>query len=59
LLRPVLERIDRERVPCYLETNVAKDVAIYERFGFEVVSEDRMPGTEVISFAMLRKAQTP
>ena len=58
LLRPVLERIDRERMPCYLETNAEKNVAIYRRFGFEVVSEDTLPGTEVTSFAMLRKAPT-
>ena len=58
LLRPVLERIDRERMLCYLETNAEKNVTIYRRFGFEVVSEDKMPGTEVTSFAMLRKVQT-
>jgi len=58
LLRPVLERIDRERMSCYLETNAGKNVAIYRRFGFEVVSEDKMPGMEVTTFAMLRKAQT-
>jgi len=58
LVRPVLERIDRERMPCFLETNTVKNVAIYRRFGFEVVSEDKMPGTEVTSFAMLRKVQT-
>ena len=59
LLRPVLERIDRERMPCFLETNNEKNAAIYRRFGFEVVSENRMPGTEVTTFAMLRKAATP
>jgi len=59
LLRPVLERIDSERMPCYLETNAVKNVAIYRRFGFEVVSEDKMPGMEVTAFAMLRKAPTP
>jgi ribosomal protein S18 acetylase RimI-like enzyme len=55
LLRPVLERIDRDGMPCYLETNAVKNVAIYRRFGFEVVSEEKMPGTEVTTFAMLRK----
>jgi ribosomal protein S18 acetylase RimI-like enzyme len=59
LLRPVLERIDRERMPCFLETNNEKNVAIYRRFGFEVVSEDKLPGTQVTAFAMLRKALTP
>jgi ribosomal protein S18 acetylase RimI-like enzyme len=58
LVRPVLERIDRERMPCFLDTNTRKNVAIYRRFGFELVSEDKIPGTEVTSFAMLRKVQT-
>lgn len=59
LVRPVLGRIDRERMPSFLETNTEKNAAIYRRFGFEVVSEDKLPGTEVTSFAMLRKAPTP
>jgi len=59
LLRPMLEHVDRERIPCYLETNAEKNVAIYRRFGFEVVSEDKLSGTEVTTFAMLRKPPTP
>jgi ribosomal protein S18 acetylase RimI-like enzyme len=58
LVRPILECIDRERMPCFLDTNTGKNVAIYRRFGFEVISEDTIPGTELTSFAMLRKAQT-
>ena len=58
LIKPMLERIDREHLPCFLETNIEKNVAIYRRFGFGVVSEDEIPGTELRSFAMLRKAQT-
>jgi len=58
LLRPVLERLDRERMPCYLETNVEKNVAIYRRFGFEVIVEDKMPVTGLLTWAMVRKAGT-
>ena len=58
LVRPMLECIDREHLPCFLETNTEKNVAIYQRFGFGVVSVDKIPGTELMSFAMLRKAQT-
>jgi GNAT superfamily N-acetyltransferase len=58
LLRPVLGRIDRECLPCFLETNTEQNVTIYRRFGFEVISADKIPGTEVMSFAMLRKAKT-
>ena len=59
LIRPMLERIDRERMPCALETNIDKNVAIYRRFGFEVISEDKMLGTPVTSFLMLRKPTIP
>ncbi len=59
LIRPVLERIDRECMPCALETNIDKNVAIYRRFGFEVISEDKMLGTPVTSFLMLRKPLIP
>ena len=58
LVSPVLERIDREQMPCFVETNSEKNVIIYRRFGFEVISEDNIPGTELTSFAMLRKVQT-
>jgi ribosomal protein S18 acetylase RimI-like enzyme len=58
LIRPMLERIDREQMPCALETNIDKNVAIYHRFGFEVISEDEMPGTPVTSFLMLRNPPT-
>jgi len=55
LVRPILERIDREQMPCFVETNSEKNMIIYQRFGFEVISENTIPGTELTSFAMLRK----
>jgi len=58
LVRPMLECIDQEHLPCFLETNAEKNVAIYQRFGFEVISVNKVPGTELTIFAMLRKAHT-
>jgi len=58
LVRPILERIDREQMPCFVETNSEKNMIIYRRFGFEVISENTIPGTELTSFAMLRKVHT-
>jgi ribosomal protein S18 acetylase RimI-like enzyme len=55
LVEPMLERIDRENLPCYLETSNRKNVSIYRRFGFELISEDIVPNTELTNFAMLRK----
>ena len=41
LLRPVLERCDRERTPAYLEASTPRNRALYERHGFEVMEECR------------------
>ena len=59
LLRPMLKRIDREQMPCALDTNIDKNVAIYRRFGFDVISQNKLPGTPVTSFLMLRKPTHP
>jgi len=57
LIKPILERIDEERMPCYLETHNMKNTVVYRRFGFEVALEGKIPGTEIMSYAMLRKTQ--
>jgi GNAT superfamily N-acetyltransferase len=35
LMRPTLERCDRERLPAYLEATSERNAALYERLGFE------------------------
>ena len=57
LLRGMLYRIDKEGLPCYLETEVEKNVPIYEHFGFEVIDEFIVPNTMVKIWAMLRKPE--
>jgi ribosomal protein S18 acetylase RimI-like enzyme len=37
MLEAMLERIDKERLPCWLETNGDINESIYEKFRFEVV----------------------
>lgn len=39
LLKPILERCDRERTPAYLEASTPRNRALYERHGFEVTEE--------------------
>lgn len=47
LLQPVLDESDRTGVPIRLETNRAKNVTIYEHFGFHVVNHsDQIPTLE-------------
>jgi ribosomal protein S18 acetylase RimI-like enzyme len=43
LLQPVLGRCDRDGVPAYLESSKRRNVVLYERHGFRVVEELRLP----------------
>ena len=55
LLRPMLAYLDRIGANCYLETHCAKNVAMYEHWGFELMESPRMPHAELRHYAMLRK----
>jgi GNAT superfamily N-acetyltransferase len=54
LLKPMLARADREGVPCFLETQLEKNVTLYQHFGFRVAEEGTIPGSNVYSWAMVR-----
>jgi GNAT superfamily N-acetyltransferase len=54
LLRPVLARADAVGLPCYLETETERNVVFYRKHGFEVVTEERVPGHGVILWTMAR-----
>ena len=43
LMRPVLERCDREGIPAYLESSKEKNVPLYERNGFKVTEVFNVP----------------
>ncbi len=44
LMRPVLERCDREGIPAYLESSKERNLPLYERNGFRVTEEFVVPG---------------
>ena len=54
LIRPMLAGLDKEKMPCYLETLDKKNVGLYEHFGFKVLEESVIPGTPLTNWAMLR-----
>ena len=57
LLNETLSQIDKDGLPCYLETEGEKNVAIYQHFGFEVIDEFVVPNTNDKLVAMLRHAK--
>jgi GNAT superfamily N-acetyltransferase len=56
LLRPTLERCDREGLPAYLEASSERNAALYERHGFRITGELRVGGSPPLRL-MLRPAQ--
>ncbi len=54
LMNPNLERFDRDRLPCYLETHNERNVPLYQHFGFDVVEVSNLPESEQKQWSMLR-----
>jgi GNAT superfamily N-acetyltransferase len=55
LLRPMLARLDEEKLPAYLETPVEGYVPLYQHFGFRLLQEATMPGSGTKMWVMLRQ----
>ncbi|MHA2042389.1 MAG: GNAT family N-acetyltransferase [Candidatus Thorarchaeota archaeon] len=54
LMKPMLDRIQSEGLPCFLETQNEKNVSIYQHFGFEVIYEEEFPEAEIPNWGMVR-----
>ena len=59
LLKAMFARLDKEKLPCFLETQSEKNVKIYQRYGFRVVEKGAIPDTEIPHWAMLRESEQP
>jgi ribosomal protein S18 acetylase RimI-like enzyme len=55
LMTKALEIVDAHNMPCYLETQSKNNVPIYQRFGFEVVSDKEIPKGGLHNWGMLRQ----
>ncbi|MEM1394191.1 MAG: GNAT family N-acetyltransferase [Cyanobacteria bacterium P01_D01_bin.116] len=43
LIQPILEKADKEGLPCYLETSTEKAVRFYQKNGFEIIRTEEKP----------------
>lgn len=57
LLQPILQRADKDGIPCYLETSTEGGVRFYQRQGFEVLRSDRVAGGSLSFWTMKREPQ--
>jgi hypothetical protein len=56
-MNSMLERIDREGAPAYLECSKERNVSFYARFGFEVTKEMKAVPTAPPIWLMWREAR--
>lgn len=54
LLTQMFERLDREQLPAYLDTNVSENVEFYQRRGFVVTAEAVDPASGILIRGMRR-----
>lgn len=59
LLRAGADRLDATGQPAYLETGTERNVALYRRHGFEVISEHQARADAPTMWSMWREPQTP
>lgn len=57
IIREGLALADRDSQPCYLETSEPRNLALYKRFGFEVLQEATLGKGGPPAWAMLRPPQ--
>ena len=57
LLAPVLARCDEDGLLACLDSSNIRNIAFYERLGFEVTGETRLPGGTVTMRSMVRAAR--
>jgi hypothetical protein len=55
MLQAKLHELDNKGCPCYLETSSNTNIAIYESYGFSMISHYKLFGVDV--FCMMRKGQ--
>ena len=56
IMRPMLQYLDDNNQDCYLETLLPVNVEIYQKYGFELKEEVKVPDSDLTLYAMLRKA---
>jgi ribosomal protein S18 acetylase RimI-like enzyme len=55
LLTSLIKVAEEKNHPCYLETHDEENVQIYKKYGFKVMEEEVIPGTNIMQFSMLKE----
>jgi len=47
--------LDNRKLRCFLETQEERNIAYYQRFGFEIAKETIIPGLDLQNWVMIRE----
>jgi ribosomal protein S18 acetylase RimI-like enzyme len=54
LITPMLGWLDKQKLPCYLNTQNENNIGLYEHYGFQVIEQVVLPHSGIVHTAMLR-----
>jgi hypothetical protein len=54
LFNRMFASIEKQCTPFFLDTNNENNIPIYRRFGFDILEEFDIPGTNLVNWAMIR-----
>lgn len=54
LINSILTKLDKEKLPCFLETITENNVRIYQKLGFKVLEKRIIPKTQMYLWLMFR-----
>jgi len=57
LVKPMLNYIENQNLPIYLETTLERNLPFFEYFGFEKLEEIIIPNTNIVSWSMIRVSE--
>ncbi|MFN8576875.1 MAG: GNAT family N-acetyltransferase [Candidatus Sericytochromatia bacterium] len=55
LIKPILDKCDKERIPIYLETSNKDNLRFYEKHGFRIKDEINNPSILPLTWTMIRE----
>ncbi len=55
LMKPMMKKLDDSNLSCFLETQEERNVAYYQRFGFEIAKETTIPELNLQNWVMIRE----
>jgi ribosomal protein S18 acetylase RimI-like enzyme len=55
LVRPMLERLDREALPAYVETQNRRNADMYSHWGFRLLRTEKLPKSDIDMYLLLRE----